>query len=85
MLTTTSRTYSKRLERQAELEYSYKEDEDAREKITIKLQCFISDVKMSMNTRVAGYIIKLEPKNNNKLLGSRKHRPCTFQFRYDFR
>ena len=74
----------------------YKDDEENKDKMNIKLQCYISDVYISNSDNIlnaplgkdglpapAGFIFKFEPKLSGKSLGSRKHRPCTFQFRYN--
>lgn len=61
----------------------YKDEDDNKEKVNIKLQCYISDIHISSVNGTAGYIFKFEPKASNKALGSRKHRSCTFQFRYN--
>jgi hypothetical protein len=66
-----------------EISYSYKEEEDSKEKTTVNLQCYISDLFLSSSSTPVGHIFKFEPKTSNKPLGSRHHRPCTFQFRYN--
>lgn len=40
-------------------------------------------ISSNEGSSLAGHIFKLEPKVSGKNLGSRKHRPCTFQFRYN--
>jgi cell division protein FtsL len=65
-----------------DLVYTYKDEEEDK-KVVVNLICYANEVQIS-NTPNAGFIFKFEPKASKAgPLGSRKHRPCTFQFKYD--